>query len=398
MYFPENQLFVNTGKYIFSQITDLVSSTSFQTLVTRHKGDYKVKEFSCWKQFLCMAFGQLTHRESISDTIMCLKANAAKMYHMGIGEVVAKSTLTTANENRSHLIYAGLAMLLIKQAKQLYLGDNDLEVQLKGNVFAIDATTIDLCLSTFYWASFRSTKGGIKLHTQLDLKTSIPEFILFSNASMHEVNVLDVIHFETNSFYIMDRGYVDYQRLYRIELCGAFFVTRAKDKMNYRRLYSHPKDKAKGILYDQTIMLNNYYAAKDYPEKMRRIKFKDEETGKVLIFLTNNFHLKATEIAQLYKHRWKIEMFFKWIKQHLKIKSFWGHSENAVKTQVWIAVCVYVLVAIAKKRFMLKQSLYEILQIISISIFEKVPINQLFEQTQLQYFKEQNPNQLKMWD
>lgn len=345
-----------------------------------------------------MAFGQLTHRESISDTIMCLKANAAKMYHMGIGEVVAKSTLTTANENRSHLIYAGLAMLLIKQAKQLYLGDNDLEVQLKGNVFAIDATTIDLCLSTFYWASFRSTKGGIKLHTQLDLKTSIPEFILFSNASMHEVNVLDVIHFETNSFYIMDRGYVDYQRLYRIELCGAFFVTRAKDKMNYRRLYSHPKDKAKGILYDQTIMLNNYYAAKDYPEKMRRIKFKDEETGKVLIFLTNNFHLKATEIAQLYKHRWKIEMFFKWIKQHLKIKSFWGHSENAVKTQVWIAVCVYVLVAIAKKRFMLKQSLYEILQIISISIFEKVPINQLFEQTQLQYFKEQNPNQLKMWD
>ena len=389
---------MNQGKYVFAQITELISHKKFQTLVNRYRGDFKVKDFTCWKQFLCMAFGQLTHRESLSDTMMCLKANAAKMYHMGIGEVVAKSTLTTANENRSHLIYAELAMLLIKEAKQLYLGDDALEVQLKSNVFAIDATTIDLCLSTFYWAAFRSTKGGIKLHTQLDLKTSIPEFILFSNAAIHEVNALDTIHFEANSFYIMDRGYVDYQRLYRIEQCEAFFVIRAKDNMNYRRLYSHLKDKSKGVLYDQTIMLNNYYAAKDYPKKMRRIKFRDEQSGKVLIFLTNNFHLKATEIAQLYKHRWKIEMFFKWIKQHLKVKSFWGHSENAVKTQVWIAVCVYVLVAITKKKFMLKQSLYEILQIISISIFEKMPINQLFQQTHLQYFKEQNPNQLKIWD
>jgi hypothetical protein len=389
---------MNQGQYIFSQIIELISYKKFQTLVNRHKGDYKVKDFNCWKQFLCMAFGQLTHRESLSDTIMCLKANATKMYHMGIGEVVAKSTLTTANENRSYRIYADLAMQLIKEAKQLYLGDDELEVQLKGNVFAIDSTTIDLCLSTFYWATFRSTKGGIKLHTQIDLKTSIPEFILFSNASLHDVNVLDVISFEANSFYIMDRGYVDYQRLYRIDQCNAFFVTRAKDNMNYRRLYSHPKDKSNGVLYDQTIMLNNHYASKDYPEKMRRIKFLDDETGKVLIFLTNNFHLKATEIAQLYKHRWKIELFFKWIKQHLKIKSFWGHSENAVKTQVWIAVSVYVLVAIAKKKFMLHQSLYEILQIISISIFERMPINQLFQQTQLQYFKEQNPNQLKIWN
>ncbi len=376
----------------------LVSSTSFQTLVNRHCGDYKVKDFSCWKQFLCMAFGQLTHRESLSDTILCLKANAGKMYHLGIGEVVAKSTLTKANENRSYLIYQQHAMLLIKEAKQLYIGNDDLEVQLKGNVFAIDATTIDLCLSTFYWATFRSTKGGIKLHTQLDLKTSIPEFILFSAASVHDVNVLDVISFETNSFYIMDRGYVDYKRLYKVHQCGALFITRAKDNMNYRRLYSHAADKSKGVLYDQTIMLNGYYAAKDYPEKMRRIKFYDEQTGKVLIFLTNNFHLAATDIAQLYKHRWKIEMFFKWIKQHLKIKSFWGHSENAVKTQVWIAISVYVLVAIAKKKFMLPQSLYEILQVLSISIFEKMPINQLFQQTQLQYFKEQNHNQLKMFD
>ena len=342
--------------------------------------------------------GQLTHRESISDTMLCLKANADKMYHLGIGKVVVVSTITRANESRSFQIYEDLAMLLIKEAKQLYLLDDDLEVSLKANVFAIDATTIDLCLSTFYWATFRSTKGGIKLHTQIDLKTSIPEFILFSTASVHDVNVLDVIHFEANSFYVMDRGYVDYKRLYKVHSCEAFFVTRAMDNMNYRRLYSKQKDMAKGVMYDQTIMLNNYYAAKGYSEKMRRIKFKDEQTGKVLIFLTNNFHLKATEIAQLYKHRWKIEMFFKWIKQHLKIKSFWGQTENAVKTQVWIAVSVYVLVAIAKKHFMLKQSLYEILQVLSISIFEKMPINQLFQQTQLQYFKEQNDNQLKMFD
>jgi hypothetical protein len=344
-----------------------------------------------------MVFGQLTHRESLTDTMMCLKSNAHKMYHLGIGEVVALSTITRANESRSYLIYEELAMLLIKEAQQLYIGDDDLEIRISNDVFAIDSTTIDLCLSSFYWAIFRSTKAGIKLHTQIDLKTAIPKFILFSNANVHDVNALDVIHFESNSFYVMDRGYVDYKRLYKIHLCGAFFVTRTKDSMNYRRLYSHPKDKAKGILFDQSIKLNNYYAAKDYAEKIRIIKFKDD-TGKVFIFLTNNFTLTASDIAQLYKHRWKIELFFKWIKQHLKIKSFWGQSENAVKTQVWIAISVYVLVAIAKKKFMLKQSLYEILQILSISIFEKTPINQLFQQTQLQYFKEQKDNQLKMFD
>lgn len=389
---------MNQGKYIFSQIIGLISHKQFQTIVNRHFGDYKVRDFGCWKQFLCMAFGQLTHRESISDTVLCLKANANKMYHLGIGEVVAVSTITRANEGRTFQIYEDLAMLLITEAKQLYVLDDDLEVSLKGNVFAIDATTIDLCLSAFCWATFRSTKGGIKLHTQLDLKTAIPEFILFSTASVHDVNVLDFIHFEPNSYYIMDRGYVDYKRLYKIHTSGAFFVTRAKDNMNYRRLYSHLKDMPGGVLYDQSIMLNNYYASKHYPIKMRRIKFKDAQTGKTLIFLTNNFDLKATEIAQLYKHRWKIELFFKWIKQHLKIKSFWGQSENAVKTQVWIAISTYVLVAIAKKRFMLKQSLYEILQILSISIFERMPINQLFQQTQLQYFKEQKDNQLNMFD
>ena len=389
---------MNQGKYVFSQIMELISYKRFQTLVNKHCGDYKVRDFTCWKQFLCMAFGQLTHRESLSDTMMCLRANASKTYHLGIGEVVALSTITRANESRSYQIYEDLAKLLIKEAKQLYIEDDSLEVSLKNNVFAIDATTIDLCLSTFYWATFRTTKAGIKLHTQLDLKTAIPEFILFSNAGVHDVNALDFIQFEANSFYIMDRGYVDYKRLYGIHQCKAFFITRAKDNMSYRRLYSHSKDLSKGVVYDQTIRLNNYYADKDYPEKMRRIKFYDQETGKVLIFLTNNFYLKATDIAQLYKHRWKVELFFKWIKQHLKVKSFWGQSENAVKTQVWVAVSVYVLVAIAKKKFMLQQSLYEILQILSISIFEKMPINQLFQQTQLQYFKEQNTNQLKMFD
>lgn len=389
---------MNQGKYVFSQIIELVSHKSFQTIINRHNGEYKVKAFSCWKQFLCMAFGQLTHRESLSDTILCLGANSNKLYHLGIGELVAKSTLSKANENRPFQIYEDLAMLLIKEAKQLYALDNDLDLSLSNNVFAIDATTIDLCLSTFYWATFRSTKAGIKLHTQIDLKTSIPEFIHITTATVHDVNVLDYIVFEANSFYVMDRGYVDYRRLYNIFTAKAFFVTRAKDNMNYRRVYSAKVNKNMGVICDQTILLNGYYAAKDYPEKMRRIKYYDAETGKTLIFLTNNFKLNATEIAQLYKHRWKIELFFKWIKQHLKIKSFWGQTENAVKTQVWIAISVYVLVAIAKKKFRIEQSLYEILQILSISIFDKMPINQLFQQTQLQNSKEKNCNQLKMWE
>jgi len=389
---------MNQGKYIFSQIIGLLSYKKFQTIVNRHSGDYKVRDFNCWKQFLCMAFGQLTHRESISDTMLCLRANSAKMYHIGIGEVVAVSTITRANENRSFKIYEDLAMMLIGEAKKLYANERDLEIPTNSNVFAIDATTIDLCLSTYYWATFRSTKAGIKLHTQIDLKTAIPEFILFSNASVHDVNALDFIRFEANSFYVMDRGYVDYKRLYRIHTSKSYFVTRAKDNMNYRRVSSFPKNKDEGVIYDQSILLNGFYAGQDYPIKMRRIKYLDMESGKVFIFLSNNFQLAATDIAKMYKHRWLIELFFKWIKQHLKVKSFWGQSENAVKTQIWVAICVYTLVAIAKKKFLLNQSLYEILQVLSISIFEKVPINQLFQQTQLQYFKEQDDNQLKMFD
>lgn len=389
---------MNQGKYVFSQIIGLISHKQFQSLVGRHKGEYKVKDFTCWKQFLCMAFGQLTHRESLTDTVLCLNANAHKLYHLGIGGTIVLSTLSRANENRSHLIYQQLALLLIQEARQLYVGHSDLEVDLENNVFALDSTTIDLCLTTFHWATFRSTKAGIKLHTQLDLKTSIPEFILFSTATVHDVNVLDVLFFEAGSFYVVDKGYIDYKRLYRIQLSGAFFITRAKDNMNFRRLYSHAVDKTKGVLCDQTIRPNTYQAARDYPEKLRRIKFYDQDSNKVLVFLTNNFDLRAADVAQLYKHRWKIELFFKWIKQHLKIKSFWGQSENAVKTQVWIAVSVYVLVAIAKKKFMLRRSLYEILQILSISIFDRMPINQLFQQSQLQNFQEQNHNQLKMFD
>ncbi len=389
---------MNKGKYVFSQLISLISHKQFQTLVKRYKGDHKVKDFTCWKQFLCMAFGQLTHRESLSDTIICLKANQDKTYHLGIGNVVAKSTLSTANENRSYNIYFDLAMLLIKQAKELYQIKDDLDISIDNNVFAIDATTIDLCLSTFFWATFRGAKAGIKLHTQLDLRTAIPEFIHITPASVHEVHALDVIHFEANSFYVIDRGYIDLKRLYKIHQTDAFFITRAKDKMSWRRVKTLPGDRTAGVMSDQSILWNNHYASKDYPAKMRRIKFYDRSADKQLILLTNNFEIKATEVATLYKHRWRIELFFKWIKQHLKIKSFWGQSVNAVKTQIWIAISVYTLIIIAKKKFMLQQSLYEIIQIVSISIFERVPIQQLFQQTQEQYFKDQESNQLNMFD
>ena len=389
---------MNKGAYVFSQIMGLISHKKFQTIVNQHYGDYKVKDFTCWKQYLCMAFGQMTHRESLSDTMLCLKANAGKLYHLGIGNPVSVSTISRANETRSYKIYETLAVQLIREAKDLYIDEKEKDVWLHGNVFAIDATTIDLSVTAFLWATFRTTKSGIKLHTQLDLSTAIPEFILVTPASVHDVNILDMIRFEANSFYIMDRGYIDYKRLFKIHESGAYFVTRAKDNMSYRRVYSHEKESGSGVIYDQSVKLNNHYASQDYPLKIRRIKYKDADSGKTLVFLTNNFQIKATDIAQLYRNRWKIELFFKWIKQHLKIKSFWGLSENAVKSQLWIAISVYVLVAIAKKRFMLKQSLYEILQVLSISIFEKVPVNQLFTEYQLQYFKDQNDNQLKMFD
>lgn len=389
---------MNQGAYLFSQLISIVSPTSFKTCVRRYNGDYKTKHFNCWRQYLCMVFGQLTHRESLSDTILCLKANANKLYHLGIGEAIAKSTLSTANEKRDWRIFADFTWILINEAKQLYAGDKDLELSIDNPVFAIDASTIDMCLSLFQWANFRSTKAGIKLHVQLDLRSAIPEFIHITPAAIHEVNILDTISYQIDSFYILDRGYIDFKRLYRIHYSKAFFVVRAKDNLNFKCVKSNNKDKTLGILADQLISIQGFYSSQDYPEKMRRIKFYDEDQKRVLVFLTNNLELEASEIAKLYKHRWKIELFFKWIKQNLKIKTFWGTSENAVRVQIWIAISVYIIVAIAKKKFNLKQSLYEILQVISISVFDKVSIRELFSTSIQQNFKELNRNQLNIFE
>lgn len=389
---------MNQGKYVFSQIFEFVSHNDFIKCVEKYDGDYKTKHFSCWKQFLCMAFGQLTHRESLSDTILCIDSNSKKLYHLGIGRAISKSTLSKANENRDWRIYQDFALLLIAQAKILYVGDSQLDLEIKNNVFAIDSTTIDLCLALYPWAKFRKRKAAVKLHTMIDAKTSIPEFIHISDGKMHDVNILDMISFLPDSFYILDRGYLDFDRLYRIHKAGSFFVTRSKKGFDFGRMYSSPVDKEKGVKCDQTIKLLGFYVSKDYPEKLRRIKFYDTETDKTLIFLTNNFELAALEIAMLYKHRWFIEIFFKWIKQHLKIKSFWGVSPNAVKTQIWIAISVYVIVLILKKKLNLKQSIYEILQVLSINIFDKEPIYQLFNKSDLHNFKEQNYNQLTIFD
>ncbi len=389
---------MNRGKYVFAQLFEFVSHNDFLKFVNTYQGDYKTKNFSCWKQFLCMAFGQLTHRESLSDTILCLQANKTKLYHLGIGDVISKSTLSKANENRDWRIYQDFALHLIEQAKKLYQGDNQLEVDIKNNIFIIDSSTIELCLSIYPWAKFRKAKAAIKLHTKMDAKTSIPDFIHISDGKMHDVNVLDLITVQADSFYILDRGYIDYTRLYRIQRAEAYFVTRTKKNMHFERIYSAKTDKSKGIMFDQTIKLVGFYVSKEYPEKLRRIKYHDSEKNITLIFLTNNFELDAVQIAMIYKHRWFIEIFFKWIKQHLKIKSFWGHSINAVKTQIWIAISVYLIVLIVKKKLKIRQSIYEILQILSINIFDKEPVNQLFDNPDLQYFKEPEYKQLKMFE
>jgi hypothetical protein len=389
---------MNRGKYVFAQLFEFVSHNDFLKCVKKYDGDYKTKHFSCWKQFLCMAFGQLTHRESLSDTLLCLSANKSKLYHLGIGLAISKSTLSKANENRNWRIYQDFALLLIEVAKKLYQGDSQLELDIKNNIFIIDSTTIDLCLSIYPWAKFRKAKAAVKMHTKMDAKTSIPDFIHISDGKMHDVNILDFITIIADSFYILDRGYVDYKRLYRIHKLEAFFITRTKKNMDFERMYSSKVDKSTGILCDQTIKLKGFYVSKYYPEKLRRIKYYDSESNKTLTFLTNNFELQALEITLLYKNRWFIEIFFKWIKQHLKIKSFWGRSMNAVKTQIWIAISVYVIVLIVKKKLKIEQSIYEILQILSINIFDKEPINQLFDKPNLQYFKEQNYNQLKMFN
>jgi hypothetical protein len=354
---------------------DLLPMREFRKCVARYRGNYKVQHFSCLDQFLCMAFAQLTYRESLRDIEVCLRAMQPKLYHMGIRSRVSRSTLADANERRDWRIYADFAQVLITTAKRLYVNE-DFGVELDSTAYALDSTTIDLCLSLFPWARFVRTKAAIKLHTLLNLRGSIPEFIHISDGKLHDVNVLDILIPESGCFYVMDRGYVDFARLYGMHQALSFFVTRAKRRFRFERRYSRLVDKSTGLRCDQTVVLTGVDTATTYPEPMRRIGYFDAETQKRFVFLTNNFTLAALTVAQLYKARWRVELFFKWIKQHLRIKAFYGTSPNAVKTQVWIAVAVYVLVAILKKQFDLEQSLYTILQILSVTLFEKTPILQ----------------------
>ena len=340
---------MNTGRTVFSQLIDFLPTYELHKCIARYRGNYQVKSFSCWNQYLCMTFAQLTYRESLRDIESCLHAMRSKLYHMGIRGKVSRSTLAYTNENRDWRIYADFAQVLIHIARKLYANE-DLGLELDQTVYALDSTTIDLCLSLFPWARFRKRKGAVKMHTLLDLRGNIPVFIEITDGKVHDVNILDNIIPEPGSFYVMDKAYVDFTRLFTISQSLAFFVVRAKSNFNYRRLYSHPVDKSEGVKSDQTIVLTGFYPAKQYLGKLRRIRYFDKERNKNLTFLTNNFILPALTIAKLYKYRWQIELFFKWIKQHLRIKAFYGNSENAVKTQIWIAISVYVLVAIIKKR------------------------------------------------
>ena len=363
-------------RLVFAQLMNHLQLPTFHKCVKKYAGARKPLNFSYLDQFLCMAFAQLTYRESLRDIEACLRAYKTKLYHLGIRGGVARSTLADANETRDWRIYRDFSLHLIQTARALYAKDS-FGVELDNTVYALDTTTIDLCLALFPWARFRKTKAGVKLHTLLDLRGNIPTFIHITDGKVHEVNVLDILPFEAGSFYIMDRGFVDFARLYALHQAQAFFVIRAKSNLGFQRIYSHPVDKETGLRCDQTIRLTGTFAAKDYPQYLRRVKFYDEGTNKSLVFLTNNFDLPALVIAKLYKSRWQVELFFKWIKQHLRIKAFFGTSENAVKTQIWIAIGVYVLVAIVKKRLKSELSLYTILQILSLTLFEKTPLNQL---------------------
>jgi len=381
---------------VFTQLVDWIHPQAFHRIVTRHHGDYKVQSFSCWDQFLCLAFAQLTYRESLRDIEVCLRSRSSQLYRMGIRGSVSRSTLAHANEHRPWQMYADLAEHLIGKARRLYAGDA-FGVELDQTVYALDATTVDLCLSVFPWARFRSTKAAIKINTLLDLRGSIPTTIHVTPGDVHEINWLDNLIFEPGAFYIMDRGYLDFARLYRIVKAGAFFVIRAKRGLRLARLYSHPIDFATGVRCDQTVRPTGVDAHHDYPTKLRRIKFYDSLNDRTFVFLSNHFELPAATIAALYAKRWQIELFFRWIKQNLRIKTFYGTSDNAVKTQIWIAICVYVLVAIVKKELQLPQSLYEILQILSVTPFEQVPLQELLATT---YDPTRNPydcNQLPLW-
>jgi len=386
---------MHAGKTLFAQVMEFVPWTSFARIVHRYSGNAGMRTLSCAEQFRAMAFAQLTWRESLRDIEASLSANSTKLYAMGVRSAVRRSTLADANELRDWHIWADLAAVLIRRARKLYANDS-LGVELDNTVYALDSSTIDLCLSLFEWAPFRSTKAAIKLHTLLDLRGAIPAFIHISDGKLHDVNVLDMLALEAGAFYVMDRGYLDFARLYKLHQAGAFFVTRAKSPMDARRVYSATTDRATGVLCDQRVMLNGYYSAKKYPEHLRRIRFKDPESGKTLIFLTNNTVLPALTICAMYKSRWQVELFFKWIKQHLRIKHFLGNSENAVKTQVWCAVATYVLIAIVKKDLQLDASLYTLLQILSVTVFEKMPLQQALTENAPPAINPVDSNQLNL--
>jgi len=387
-----------SGRIVFSQLMDFLPMHHFRKCVKRYRGDHYVKTFSCLDQFFCMAFAQLSYRESLRDIESCLRAMTSKLYHMGIKSKVSRTTLADANEKRDWRIYADFAQVLISIAKELYV-DDDFGVELNETVYALDASTIDLCLSLFPWARFRKTKGAIKLHTLLDIRGSIPTFIWITDGKVHDVKVLDELLPEPGAFYVMDRAYLDFKRLHSLNQSMAYFIIRSKTNTKFRRLYSHKVDKSSGLRCDQTIVLTGLNSSKDYPDKLRRVKFFHEKTAKRFSFLTNNFVTPPFVIAELYRCRWQVELFFKWIKQHLRIKAFYGTSENAVKTQVWIAVSVYVLVAIVKKRLRLKDmSLYTILQILSVTLFEKELLLQVLRSADYNNFTPYGPKQLKLFE
>lgn len=388
---------MNQGKYVFAQIIEFMPQRAFDACVERYNGNSYVKHFTCWNQMLCMMFGQLGNRESLSDLLLCIQAHRSKVYHLGFGTGVSKNNLAKANEKRNWRIFADFAYVLIAQARKCCVANADFDLSIEGNVYAFDATVIDLCLSVFWWAKYKTTKSAIKLNTLFDVKTSIPCFVHITEAALHDVNAMDELIYEKDSFYVFDRGYIDFVRLYRINTEGAFFVIRAKKNFIYRRLYSHSSNRSKGVICDQTIVLTGFYSAKDYPGKLRRIKFYDEETDTLFVFLTNNFGLSALEIALLYKYRWQVELFFKWIKQHLKVKTFWGHSENAVRIQVYIAIITYTLVAIVKAKLNSPLTPYEILQILSMSLFDKGSVKELVNSPDLQNVKEPLYNQLNIF-
>lgn len=386
---------MNQGKYIFAQLTDFLPRRVFDRIVKKHNGNKYVRSFTCWNQMLCMVFGQLTSRDSMRDLLLSLEAHKSKYYHLGFGSSISRRNLGVANQKRSYKIFEEFAYVLIEQARKSCY-KSDFELNVKGNVYAFDSSTIDLCLSVFWWAEFRKTKAGIKLHTLYDVKTSIPAFIHISNAKMHDVSTLDLIPYEVGSFYVLDKAYVDFKRLHDLHKQKAFFVTRAKINMKFTRMYSNIVDKTKGIRYDQIGKLTSYYPKKSYPEKLRRIKYYDTNTNRTFIFLTNNLDLKPEEIAYLYKKRWEVELFFKWMKQHLKIKSFWGTSLNAVKVQIYCAIIAYCLVAIIGNTLKVERPIYEILQILSISLLDKTPVREILSKYDYKNFKELNSKQLKI--